>query len=366
MALWRTFACKIQLLPHPNADRMEIARCNFNQLVVAKGNYQDGDVIVFAPERAILPDSLKGEYVNSETGISYLTGSEKNRVKAIKLRGEPSDGISLPIEWVLEQVPEWISVKDIPLDIDISEKLGISKYEPPIPYNMSGIVKSVDTLNFAPKVAHHDVEQFRLFADEFDKNEAVICSEKLHGTQINVFFSKTGEIGVSSKGFNSRDLIIEQDAKNLYWQALENSGLINFVKCEILESNAPELYKSDVQLVGEVIPCQKNFTYGQTKPILKLFRFIVNGKEYSVLDLNRIYGKQFLKDHWVPILYHGKFDPEIFAKLSSGNETVSGKGLHIKEGIVIAPEIPRVARRGFLLLLKWLNKNYKPTDEDFS
>lgn len=195
MAIWEVNASKIELLPHPNADRMQIGRVGKFQLVVGKGQYESGDIIVFAPERAILPESLKGEYVNSETGISYLSGSEQNRVKQVRLRGELSEGVTIPISWVLEQVPEWNSVSDIPLDVDLSEKLGISKYQPAIPYNMAGVINSFDSVNFGSRSAHHDVEQFRLFADEFLENEEVICSEKIHGCLSEETIVDTFEFG---------------------------------------------------------------------------------------------------------------------------------------------------------------------------
>ena len=366
MAIFSVFATKIQLLPHPNAERLELARVGMHQLVVGKGNYNDGDIIIFAPERSILPDNLKGEYINTDTGKSYLTGPDSNRVKSVNLRGELSEGATIPVSYVLANVPEWNSIEDIPLDIDISEKLGITKYEPPLPSTMNGILAHQDSLHFEAPISHHDVEGFKKFKDEFLDTDICFAVEKLNGSQFNAFFSKTGEIGVSSKGYNSRDLVIERSEKNLYWQALENSGLIDFVKCTILEANAPELYKSDVQLMGEVIPCQKNFSYGQTKPTLKLFRLKVNGYEYSIPELEKIYGIDWLKKYWAPILYHGKFDPDIFEKLSKGMEQVSGKELHIKEGIVVSPEVPRIARRGFPLFLKVLNPKYKETGEEFN
>jgi len=368
MAIWEIIGSKIELLDHPNADRMQIGRIGMHQLVVGKGQYENGDVVVFAPERAILPDSLKSEYVNSQTGISYLSGSDKNRVKSVRLRGELSEGITIPIDWVLKNVPEWDSVNDIPLNIDLSEKLNIYKYEPQIPYNMAGSINSLDSIKFEPSAAHHDVEQFRLFSDEFTtgKQEQVIVSEKINGSQINAYFSKTGEIGVSSKGFNSRDQIIERSEKNLYWQALENSKLIDFIQCQWVESENFYLFKHDVQLIGEVIPCQKNFSYGKTSPTIKLFRLRIDGRELSVDEVEKYFGHDFINQHWVPILYRGPFDPAVFEKLSGGMETVSGKQLHIKEGIVIAPEIPRVAKRGFPLYLKWLNQKYKSSEEDLS
>lgn len=43
----------------------------------------------------------------------------------------------------------------------------------------------------------------------------------------------------------------------------------------------------------------------------------------------------------VPILYKGKFSKEIMDQFTNGKETISGKQLHIREGIVITPLIER-------------------------
>lgn len=188
----------------------------------------------------------------------------------------------------------------------------------------------------------------------------------VHNSQINVYFSKNGDIGVSSKGFNEKDQVIEQSEKNLYWQALVNSGLIDFVKTPFSTPESLELIGHDVQIVGEVIPCQGGYTYGQTSPNLKIFRFRIDGVDLSIKEIEDGFGDFFIKKYWVPILYKGPFNPTIFEKISGGMETVSGKSLHIREGIVIAPAVPRFSKRGFYLLLKFLNKKYKSTDEDLS
>jgi hypothetical protein len=60
-------------------NSLQLGRVGSYQVVVQKGLYQDGDVVVFAPEKSVLTGQLKAEY---ET---YLVGPNKDRVKAIRL-----------------------------------------------------------------------------------------------------------------------------------------------------------------------------------------------------------------------------------------------------------------------------------------
>ena len=81
---------KISLFTHPNADALMIGRVGSYQVVVQKDLYKDGDEIVFAPEKSVLTGQLKAEYEK------YLSGPNKDRVKAVRLRNEISSGIIIP------------------------------------------------------------------------------------------------------------------------------------------------------------------------------------------------------------------------------------------------------------------------------
>lgn len=359
MAQWEVIASKIELLSHPNSDNMLIGKVGMFQVVVAKSNgYKDGDVIIFAPERAELPDSLKGNYVNSQTGISYLVGPRNNRVKQVRLRGELSEGVTIPAEWVLENFPQWRTINDIPLDTDLSQILGITKYEPPIPASMGGIVKGLDGIDFGAPFIKHDVEQFRLHSREFVEGEPVVLTEKVHGSQINIIKNVANVFAVTSKGFGSKGLVIEESPTNLYWIAFNNCGIRNLL--------AEKLDGRDVQLVGEVVPCQGGFTYGQQKPTIRFFRIVIGGQEITRQQLEQL-GLQFLAGLWVPVIYEGPFVIDDLIPYAEGKEQVSGKELHIREGVVVRPSIPRRAMRGsFDLQLKLINSKYKAKDDDLS
>jgi hypothetical protein len=97
------------------------------------------------------------------------------------------------------------------------------------------------------------------------------------------------------------------------------------------------------------------------------------------------------KSLWVPIVFDGQLtldkkevviysDPErgihktkndyllpkSIVDLCKGNELVSGKEVHIREGVVLRPYIDRNAKDGTKLRLKIINPAYKETGEEIN
>ena len=56
------------------------------------------------------------------------------RLKTIKLRGQISQGLILPYNVI--PIAQFASAYDLPEGMDVSEMLGIVKYEPPIPAHL--------------------------------------------------------------------------------------------------------------------------------------------------------------------------------------------------------------------------------------
>jgi len=356
MATWKVIAERIELMPHPNADSLALAKVGPFQLVVATSNgYQSGDIVVFAPERSVLPDAITGEYVNSDTGISYLTGPDQNRVKRVRLRGEYSEGVTINPAWVVATlgVPD---MNALALNEDLSAALGITRYEPPIPANMAG---EIEPINVMTAWHEHDVEQFRLYATEFHDGEEVIVTEKIHGSQGVFLRADDGRAYATSKGFAHNLQGIVDNAGNLYWRAARATRLFE----RIAETAA--LPERAIQVFTEVFPCQgAGFMYGATAPTLRVYRVFVDGVELSVDQVRDTL--PLVHDLWVPVLYRGPFDLATLVALAAGKEQVSGRQAHIREGIVIAPATPRRSREGFGLFLKVINPKYKDSEEFIS
>jgi RNA ligase (TIGR02306 family) len=362
MSNWKVSKEKIELFAHPNADLLEIGKIGTYQVVVQKGLYKDGDEVVFAPEKSILSGLIKSEFER------YLAGPNTNRVKSVRLRGEISSGIIIPKNLVTD-FDKYI------IGEDISELLGIEKYEPPIPIALSGKVKSFNI----PFIGSHDCEHVGVYVNDLIQKERVVISEKIHGSQtILAHEIETNTTIVSSKGMLKSGLSLEEDEKNTYWMAVKNCNLVNLIR---------ENFNSGVvQIFGEVIPVQSGYTYGQTKPTVRLFDIRLNGVS---IPYDKV--PECFKNIWVPILYDGELNliektiilyedkdkdilktkinyllPKEIVDLCKGNELVSGKELHIREGVVLRPYIDRLAKDGIKLRLKILNPAYKETGEEIN
>ena len=371
MAVWKVSPEKITLFEHPNADKLLVARVGMFPLVVGKDNgYEDDQIVIFAPKRSVLPEWLRPHYMNEETGISYL--KDGTTVKSIRLRGQLSEGCTISPETVIEllnknnesgEFPHLVgkNLEDL-VGEDISEFLGITQYIPPIPLSMSGDVENISHSQFS----EHDVEGISIFVDEFSEGEEVIVEEKLHGSQLNFIRAEDMSASLSSKGMISRGFVIKESQGNIYWNSVYNTKLK-----EIVDTAFPGQF---VQIMAEVIPCQKNFTYGQSEATLRIFRLEVDHVRINLPMIASLVDKKWvandpnlqpLVDLWVPIIYLGPFDLVEINKVVKGMETVSGKSCNIKEGGVVQPIIPRNAENGgFPLLLKVINPKYKGEDDD--
>ena len=89
--------------PHPNADRMKLADC-FGNTVCVGLSAQENDVVIYFPtdgqlsvEYCAQNDLVRRKDENGNPAGGYLDPDKRN-VKAIKLRGEKSDGITMPLE----------------------------------------------------------------------------------------------------------------------------------------------------------------------------------------------------------------------------------------------------------------------------
>ena len=158
MSLFRAEVVKVEVEHHPNADRLELVRVKGWHCVAQKGQFKTGDLAVYVPVDAVLPESL----------VKTL-GIEKNyrgRLRTIKLRGCISQGLASSLS-ILD--PARAPYKD---GDDVTEQLGVTRYEVPIPVHMSGIVRP-EHPDFR---RYTDIENFKNFPAAFSDDEAVVAT----------------------------------------------------------------------------------------------------------------------------------------------------------------------------------------------
>ncbi|MFF4801769.1 RNA ligase (ATP) [Streptomyces sp. NPDC001351] len=327
MSTLRVTAEVLTVHEHPNADALELAQVGLYRAVVAKGAYRTGDAAVYIPEQSVLPTGLI-----EELGLTgRLAGSNSDRVRAVRLRGELSQGIVCRPKALTD-----VDLARAALDgTDFAQRLGITKWVPPIPPTMNGEVESAPDL--LPWV---DIENLQRFPDIFTPGEAVVLTEKLHGSAcLLTFLADEDRVQVSSKGFGAKSLALKEDPRNLYWRAVHGHGV-----AEVAARLAERLGARRVGIFGEVYGAGvQDLTYGADgrRESLGYAVFDVSAEIDGTvrwLDAAELLGGEL---PLVPRLYEGAYDIERVLEIASGRETVSGRGLHLREGVVIRPVVER-------------------------
>lgn len=330
MSTLRVTVEELAVHPHPNADALELAQVGLYRAVVAKDAYRTGDYALYIPEQAVLPAALI-----DELGLTgRLAGGDANRVKAVRLRGELSQGLVCRPR-ALADVDLVQAAKE---GTDFAEFLGIAKWAPPIPTTMDGDVEA--TPDLLPWV---DIENLQRYPDIFEAGEPVVLTEKLHGTAcLLTYLAEEGRVLVSSKGFGSKSLGLKEDERNLYWRAVRGHGVP-----EAAAGLAERLGATRVGIFGEVYGRGvQDLAYGtdvhtaETPPAYAVFDVSaeIDG-QVRWLDPAEVFKDGELP--LVPKLFEGPYSLEAVLERASGRETVSGRSLHLREGVVIRPAVER-------------------------
>lgn len=185
---------KIKALePIENADSIVKATVLGWALVVKKDEFAVGDLCVYVEIDSILPQRAEFEFLRNKNF----------RIKTIRLRGQISQGICFQ----LNILPKDTEIHE---DMDVTEMLGITKFEVPIPANLAGVMKG----NFPSFIPKTDETRVQVMQAELTKHkdEACYITEKIDGTSVT-FFVKDDEFGVCS-----RNMELEENDDNLYWQ----------------------------------------------------------------------------------------------------------------------------------------------------
>ena len=357
-----TFSCPVvrvaSVEEHPNADRLSIVKleglgylCISGKLEDGSPRYKAGDFVVYIPSAAVLPEWLLREmdFWNEETNKGTLAGSNGDRVKPLRLRGIFSEGVLYPVtynpaHWTgnglsVKVGPDPDDVMEDFLTDDVSDALGITKYEPPIPVHMAG-----EVANLFGHTIRYDFERLESVPDMFEPGTPVIATEKLHGTFCAIvyvpglnhpeMFGENGEIIVHSKGLGSQGLAFKNNSANdgnLYVRMLRRllfDGLEN--RLRMLAFNYPG-YKR-YAILGEIYGAGvQDLSYGTREPEFRMFDVMVGDSFLPQDELGFDYSLHGIPV--VPVLYNGPFDVAALEAARDGNTTVGGD--NIREGIVV-------------------------------
>lgn len=198
----------------PNADSIEVATVDGWELVIRKGEFKPGDIAVYVECDSWVPHDLAPFLSKGSTPREY-GGVFGNRLRTVKLRGQISQGLLLPVS-VLSDIS--VAVGD-----DVTEYLNIQKWEAPIPAELSGTVIG-GFPSFIPKTDENRVQNIVEKVTEDWADMQFEVSLKLDGSSATVFFNDD-EVGYCGRNWQFSDT--EDNSGNSIIALAKSSGLVN-------------------------------------------------------------------------------------------------------------------------------------------
>lgn len=217
-----------KLEPIEGADKIWKATIGGWEVVTSKDNgFKEGDLVVYLEIDSWVPHTIAPFLTKVGQHPKVYNGVEGQRLKTIRLRGQLSQGMILPLS-VLNGTSA-VDILSSEYDAyfiypdegsDVTEALGIQKWEREIPATLSGLCKG----NFPSFIPKTDQERAQNLSKEiFEKNSATKyeVSVKLDGSSMTVYHNQ-GEVGVCSRNLN---LKLDQDG-NAFVDTARNTGIL--------------------------------------------------------------------------------------------------------------------------------------------
>ncbi len=266
--------------PIDGADKIELAIVDGWKVVVAKEvGHKVGDMVVYCEIDSYLPVRDEFEFLRKSSYKKMSDGTEGFRLKTVRLRGQVSQGLILPLSL--------ISYTNVQFEVgmDVTNLLGIVKYEPPIPAELAGKVKGL----FPSFIRKTDEERIQNLSSEYDelKNHTYYVTEKLDGSSAT-FYIKDGEFGVCS-----RNLELLETEGNTFWKVARELDLENKMR------SVGENFSLQGELIGESVQGNPYKIKGQSVRFFNVFD--IDEQEYRPLSYFKII-LDVLKLTSVPIL----------------------------------------------------------------
>lgn len=190
-----TFRKIANLFPIEGADAIEAAQVDGWIVVVKKGEFEIGDDCLFFEIDSLLPlDNPIFTFLNK--GKTYTVGGgQYARLRTIKLRGQISQGLALPLEhfdagFYPQITHEYLNSTDLVESIShygIEDYLGVKKYEP-----ADTTVQHTDAAGafprFMPKTDEERLQNvYSKYAEAYEEVEFE-ASMKLEGSSISIAY----------------------------------------------------------------------------------------------------------------------------------------------------------------------------------
>ena len=188
----------LNIEPIPNADRIELAHIDGWQVIVKKDEIHIGDNVIYFEIDSWIPTELAPFLTKQGSEPHEFNGVKGERLKTIKMRGTLSQGLILPLSVLKERNPEVYKKAYDCIGYDLTEALGIQKWEMPEVeqrrrFGSSAVAPGDHRYPFPDFIPKTDQERIQnmpeIFEEAIDSREKTSTyqvTEKLDGTSCTI------------------------------------------------------------------------------------------------------------------------------------------------------------------------------------
>lgn len=257
--------------PHPNADRLELVTVGGWTCVAPIGMFKAGDELLYFEIDSVLPVHPLFEHLRKSCYVKkdWIEGF---RLKTIRLRGILSQGLVQPIS-LLERL-------GVDRNSDLTESIGVVKWDPPMPARISGLMAG----RFPSNVPKTDQERIQNI-DLRSHRGIYEVTEKLDGTSMTIIVGPESPIRVCSRNYELRET-----EDSTLWQ----------VARELFTSFTPDReYAFQGELIG---PGIQGNSYKAHRPEFQLFDIYDVGSARYLTSVERIQVARELNIPHTPVI----------------------------------------------------------------
>jgi len=253
------------IVPIEGADLIVVVKLDGWQCVAKKEEFKVGDLCVYFEidswvPHDVFPDLSKGKEPRIYEGISG------QRLRTVKLRGQLSQGLALPVGMFLDrfegskfdegqELSEFFFIGN-----DLTNFLGVVKYEPPVPAEIAGQVEGQFPI-FIKKTDQERCQNIVYEIFEENKDSRYEVSMKGDGSSFTGF-NRDIETGVCSRNYhlkinddNANNTLVRMFIDSKMQQVLAEFGRNIAVQAELMgpgiqanreKFNSPKLFVFDI------------------------------------------------------------------------------------------------------------------------
>jgi RNA ligase (TIGR02306 family) len=213
--------------PIEGADAIEVAVVDGWKVVVKKGEFAVDSLAVYLEIDSWVPTEL-APFLSKGKEPREFEGVKGERLRTVKLRGQISQGLLLPLSVLTKvQKEDWVTPDEFE-GSDVSDLLGIIKWERPMNAQLAGMARG----NFPALVPKTDQERIQNLTRSFEEYQQDTWSitEKLDGSSCTFYLDDEDSFHVCS-----RNLDLKEEEANSFWKVarkfkIEDNMRRNFMK----------------------------------------------------------------------------------------------------------------------------------------